>query len=285
MSTQTKKDIVFYYKYSQWLYNIFVTNGTLGMHYGFWKPGTKTRQQAVLNENQAMIDKGKITKKDLVLDAGCGIGGPAVYIAKTTGAHVIGLTLAPSQIGPAKRCAEKEGVADRTEFFVMDFTKTTFPDNHFDVVYGIESICYAKPKLRFLKEAYRILKPGGRLVITDGYLARKLKTSQERKIIADFLISFALPELCTVSSMSKQIRQAGFVDLHDESKLKEVIPTVEYLGRLERTFRPIIKIAELFPIGYLKGLQLNALACRCQYLGVKMGLADHHLHWARKPKR
>jgi ubiquinone/menaquinone biosynthesis C-methylase UbiE len=53
--------------------------------------------------------------------------------------------------------------------FIGNYNNTGFPDNYFDAVISLESISYAKDKKDFVQEMYRILKPGGRLVIIDGF--------------------------------------------------------------------------------------------------------------------
>ena len=72
-----------------------------------------------------------------------------------------------------KKCfaiAGKKGTGDKTNFEIMNYSATNFPGNSFDVIWGCESICYADSKELFIKEAYRLLKPGGRLVVADGFV-------------------------------------------------------------------------------------------------------------------
>jgi cyclopropane fatty-acyl-phospholipid synthase-like methyltransferase len=259
--------IVQYYNSSQWLYRIFCRNQ---FHHGFWNKNTHSLYQAALNENQAIIDLAKIKKNDRVLDAGCGVGSTANYIAEKTGARVTGISLTPNQIKLAKK-------HPLTNFQVQDYTKTNFSDNYFDVVYGIESICYASPKSAFLKEAYRILKPGGKLIIADGYLSRLPVTLTEKKLLAGFQTSFSVKKIITYKQMEKEIKSAGFKKLQAFPKLKEVTPTIIYFNRLFKRFHFFLKIFYKLP-----GIKNNFIALHNEKKLNKSGLATYYLFLAEK---
>ncbi len=193
MGSVSKKDVVEYYNTSQWLYSLFCYDQrSLGMHFGFWDGKTKNHHDAILHENQVVSDTAGIKKGMKVLDAGCGVGGTALYIAGHTGAHVWGISITPKQIVLANSYAKKRHLEDLTTFSVQDYTKTNFPNSFFDVIVGLESICCASPKSTFLKEAYRILKPGGKLVIADVYMAINPKITKEQYIINWFKWAFGL---------------------------------------------------------------------------------------------
>ena len=277
------KDVETYYKESQWLYRLFNYNtSSLGMHFGFWDKDTKDRHQAILNENQAVIDHGKITNKMRVLDAGCGVGGTTIYITDKTKAKVYGITLVPKQVKLAKKYAKRKGVERLTDFSVQDYTKTKFNDEFFDVVYGIESICYSSPKSEFLKEAFRVLKPKGKLIILDGYLNKKPKNRGEKKIIEKFKSSFSLKEFITSKKMRDQIKEAGFKDIKEYDKTEEVKPSVEYYQKLCITLSPIVKVLNIFRFGFTKALGNTYTALVCAGKGIEEDLMAYRLHVSTK---
>lgn len=280
-----KKDVINYYQSSQWLYRLFIyDSNSLGMHFGFWDKQTKNRQEAILNENKAIITHGGIKKGMKVLDAGCGVGGTALYIAKQTGASVHGITLDPQQVTLTRKYAKKRNLTHLTEFSTQDYSHTNFPDNYFDVVYGIESICHATPKSAFLKEAHRVLKPKGKLIISDAYTTRVLRTIEEKKAIEDFNRSFALSELIIDTEMTKQIRKNKFTHVQLINKTKEVIPTIIFFHNLTRVTKYFCILAKYIPSRYAQAMYNNYLAMASTKAAYDLGIFTYHIHSATKPK-
>lgn len=275
------KAVTDYYDYSQWLYRLFYYNReSLGMHFGFWDEATETNDQAVLNVNQALIEAVKITKKDRVLDAGCGVGGTAIYVAQKTGAHVTGITLSKRQVNLAQKHALQRSVEQLTTFKQMDYTATDFADRSFDVIYGLESICYADPPTRFTKEAYRLLKPGGRLVIADGYMSRLTKNASEAAIIRNFKEGFALSHFGTPATMTQALKQAGFKQVTVVDKTQAVQPTIEHLEGIRRRNWVLIQLAKVLPSPYFKAGLANAQSIEATTRANEVSLVAYAIHTA-----
>jgi ubiquinone/menaquinone biosynthesis C-methylase UbiE len=167
------KSIVDYYHSTE---NAYKDSWDLGnsqaIHYGYWDKKVRSFPQSLQRMNEVMMEAAAITSTDKVLDAGCGVGGSSIFLAQKAGCHVTGISLSERQIQQAKENARQKEVEALTDFQVMNYSETNFPDNSFDVVWGCESICYADDKNKFIAEAYRILKPGGRLVVADGFVSK-----------------------------------------------------------------------------------------------------------------
>lgn len=283
-SKKYQQKVVHYYDTSQiWYRLVCYGSHNLGMHHGYWEEGVTNRYQSMDSQNQSIITYGKIHSKQRVLDAGCGIGGTAIYIAKKTGAHVTGITLSKRQVALAKRNALKHGVAHITDFQVQDYAKTSFDDNTFDIVYGLESICYAFPKDAFLTEAYRILKPGGVLIIEDGYATRYPQNENEKRIIQKFERAFEIKKLVTYTEMSQHIKKAGFEKLKEVDRMLKVIPTIDYFYKIFRLTRPLTKILSYVPFETFKALDRNIIALLTEKEAMGIDLATYYDHIAYKP--
>src|SRR5690606_21296700 len=102
-----------------------------------------------------------------------------IFMAKNFGCKAIGISLVEEQIVKARENAITMQMEALTDFQQMDYNRSSFKDNSFDIIIGIESICYATSKMDFLKEAYRLLKKGGRLVLAENLQAKENLSAQE----------------------------------------------------------------------------------------------------------
>ena len=114
---------------------------TLSMHYGIYDDMHRDHYSAVINTNRVLSNIGGLNSSDKVLDVGCGIGGSAIWIAENVGAEVIGINKNEGQIQIANEIIRKRNLGSRVKVINMDFMKTKFQTESFDVVYGIESVC------------------------------------------------------------------------------------------------------------------------------------------------
>src|SRR4051794_8220338 len=107
----SNSDVAWYYDTYQSGYSRFWSPTAL--HYGFWYEDTKSLGEAVRNTDRLVVDLLGIGPDDVVLDAGCGVGGTSLHVAETTGARVYGLTLSSVQLEIARRNAARSPAAGR----------------------------------------------------------------------------------------------------------------------------------------------------------------------------
>ncbi len=140
-----------------------------------------------------------------MLDLGCGIGGPARYLAATFGCKVTGVDLRPGFIDAATYLTARCGLSDRVTFQVGDALDLPFEDAAFDTVFLQHVAINVEDRPALYAEVRRILTPGGRfatydLVLHDGDVVYPTPWSQ------DALTSFLLSEGDTRAALE----QAGF---------------------------------------------------------------------------
>jgi len=102
-----------------------------------------------------------------VLDAGCGIGGPARYLASTFGCKVIGVDLSPGFIEAAIYLTARSRLSDRVTFQVGNALHLPFEDAAFDVVFLQHVAMNIADRAALYTEVHRILTPGGRFATYD----------------------------------------------------------------------------------------------------------------------
>lgn len=193
------------------------------LHYGLWYEETRSLSEAIENTDARVLDALRVTPDDDVLDAGCGVGGTSTFIAERTGARVEGITLSSVQLRIAR---ERAAHLPSVNFSLQDFTCTTFDSGTFSKLFGIESVCYAHPKMAFLQEAYRLLRPGSRIAIIDTFLTKDHLTSSENRIYQRFIKGWAVPDLPTQSSFADAMINAGFVDVQFCNLQENIWPSV-----------------------------------------------------------
>jgi len=191
---------------------------TLCIHYAYYDKKTNNFKDAVYKMNDIigeLLDLQE-NKSEIILDAGCGVGGTSIYLGeKYPNVQFIGLTISQGQVEMGKQFIKEKQIKN-VKIIQEDYNKTKFPNNYFDSVFAIESTGYSENIKDFLCEMNRILKSGGKLIVLDGFRTDMQINPFLKKIYEKFLFArgyqkLDLPRLTTYLTL---LEEKGFKDLY-----------------------------------------------------------------------
>ncbi len=140
-------------------------------HLGYWL-NAQSPSEAAERLNEVMAARLPTTPDMLVLDVGCGVGGPACFIAERTGSRVVGVSNSKSGLAEAERYARERGLRERVDFRYAEAQQLPFDNDSFDAVWSSEAIHNLSDKTPAVRELARVLRPGGTAVVGDLFLTR-----------------------------------------------------------------------------------------------------------------
>jgi len=254
---------------------IWQTGKNFSIHMGFYDSKNSSHDKAVIRMNEVLASKVKITEADIVLDAGCGIGGSTIWLAKNVGCNVTGINISSSQLENARTLIQKENLDSRIGLYEMDFCNSEFTDGSFDVVWALESSCYAVDKHLFLKEAKRLLKPGGRLVIADGFVV------EAHSDVDTWLSGWAVPNLANAEKFTEYLEALGFENIVWDDISENVLLSSARLHRHAVILYPVGRAMEMLGIRS-KVQTANIISAIYQYRTLVRGLWKYCVVTAKK---
>ena len=170
---------------------------------GFLSPGGP--------EDVALMVEGVALEGTRVLDLGSGLGGADLLLVQAHGAgHVTGIDVEPKLVEGAKALAAKADADDRVEYRLVEPGPLPFDGDAFDVVFTRGALVQIEDKAATLAEMFRVLRPGGQLLMNDWFRGGNLDGSQGVRLFERLGITVR-PD--TVGERVASVTAAGFVDV------------------------------------------------------------------------
>ena len=284
-----------FFGYLNWLFNPFhglktaevydligtssLTENTLYLNLGYWRD-VDTIDEASEALALLVAKRGGMGQGDTVLDCGYGFGDQDILWARNMKPEkIIGLNITNSQVERARINVADAGLEKSIDLREGSATEMPIENESIDLVVSLESAFHYRTREDFFKEAYRVLRPGGRLVTADilptknsDNLFRRMEQWISWSLVAG---KFNIPRenYYLIPSCHNKLSKAGFVNIDIKSIRDDVyMPLHEYLSK-NRTF-----VSKLHPLARILAQSALNRSADSVYAGL-----DYILSYSEKP--
>jgi MPBQ/MSBQ methyltransferase len=207
------------------------------MHFGYYRAGANPlRRETMLEQmNAEVLARLKVEgiAEPQLLDLGCGLGATLRSFARRLPrAWLLGITRVPWQVENACALNHAAGCGERVRVLEGDYEETVLPSASYDGVFALESSCHAHgaDKGALLAEAHRLLRPGGRFVVSDGFLARDwFVNALQQRIYRKLCECWVIEQLAQLDLFRARLETLGFTDITIEHLQMRVAPSVAHI--------------------------------------------------------
>ena len=284
-----------FFAYLNWLFNPFhglrttevydligttsLTENALYLNLGYWRD-VDTIDEASEELALLVAKRGGMGPGDIVLDCGYGFGDQDIlWTRKMKPEKIIGLNITKSQVERARKNVADAGLRNSIDLREGSATGMPIYNESVDLVVSVESAFHYRTRKDFFREAFRVLRSGGRLVTADilptknsGNLFRQIEQWISWNLVAG---KFNIPQenYYLIPSYDNKLSKAGFVNTDIKSIRDDVyMPLHEYLSK-DRTF-----VGKLPPLAKMLAQSTFNRSADSVYAGL-----DYVLSYAEKP--
>ncbi|TVQ40549.1 MAG: methyltransferase domain-containing protein [Geminicoccaceae bacterium] len=177
------------------------------IHYGVYQTGDETIDDAAAAATVVMAETLAPNAESKLLEVGCGYGTTARYLAERYGADVLATNVSKRQL---ERCRQGLGMAlprGRLRFEAADYHALPYPDGVFDAWWCQEAMVHAEDKAQVIAEAFRVLRPGGKAVVSDHMFWHERMTPDEFAMVQ---ARYAGTQVASPADYRRMLEDAGF---------------------------------------------------------------------------
>ncbi|GAB5401285.1 MAG: hypothetical protein Aureis2KO_28700 [Aureisphaera sp.] len=223
----SQQDIIHFYDEATEDYEFWSKD--LNMHFGYfiWGKTNPFKRDSMLNEMNSQIYNRLDLRggQRIVADLGCGMGGTMRhFMRKDRLLSMIGVTLSPFQVKEGNRLLKNE----KGVILEENYTQTSISSSTMDGVVGVESLCHSGHNMECLREGFRILKTGGKMVIADAFLKKSptqlcMGSHYSYKGLCK---GWSLSGLGVIDEVEERLKSIGFQNINVEEVSMRVAPSV-----------------------------------------------------------